>query len=34
MLSASKEIGTIKWKKKQINKYDPLGVEEEYKSKR
>ena len=37
MLSASKELGTIKRKrKKQINEYDPLGIEEEkeYKSKR
>ena len=37
MLSASKELGTIKRKrKKQINEYDPLGIEEEkeYKSKK
>ena len=37
MLSASKELGTIKRKrKKQINEYDPLEIEEEkeYKSKR
>ena len=37
MLSASNELGTIKRKrKKQINEYDPFGIEEEkeYKSKR
>ena len=34
MLSSSKELSTIKRKrKKQINEYDPLGIEEEYKSK-